>query len=65
MPISEVRGRCHNCHAEVRTDLHRDHILIYLLAETHTGIIALGYYVGDAIVVEDIRPEASPSQARG
>ncbi len=27
---------------------------IYLLAETHTGIIAVGYYVGDAIVADDL-----------
>ena len=47
-------GRAHDRHAHVRPDPHRDHVFGHLLAAAHSGVVALGDDVGQAVVDDDL-----------
>src|SRR5450830_297901 len=47
---SEVAGRSHHCHLEIRTNANGDHIFFLLIAQTYASIISARYDVCEPVV---------------
>ena len=52
-PSLEVGRSSDYCHAHVRPDTHGDHVLGYLLARAHSGVITLGDDIRQSVVGSD------------